>query len=89
MVGEGVEKIGGLINMVCTRLSDLLAFEVPHYLKILEERKAYFDELTGYDVWSYLVERDFQKRFFEDWAKEEKVKFCMGCDVNGGCLLKH
>ena len=41
MVGEGVEKIGGLINMVCTRLSDLLAFEVPLF-KDTREKEVLF-----------------------------------------------
>jgi len=36
----------------------------------------------------YLVERDFQKRFFDKWAENEKKDFCYGCDANGSCGIK-
>ena len=73
--------------MTCIRLSQLLEYQMPHYKQILQERKQYFDKITGENVWMYLVERDFQKRFFNSWAEQEKEEFCMGCDVNGGCGL--
>lgn len=74
--------------MVCMRLKELLQYEMPHYEVRLRERKAYFDRQTGYDVWMYLVERDFQKRFFDEWACEEKKEFCLGCDANGSCEIR-
>ena len=74
--------------MTCTRLSQLLEYELPHYQEQLKQRKEYFDRITGEDVWIYLVERDFQKRFFNSWAEHEKQEFCRGCDVNGGCDVK-
>ena len=74
--------------MACSRLKELLQYEVPHYQKELEERKEYFDRSTGYNVWMYLVERDFQKRFFDKWAENEKKDFCYGCDANGSCGIK-
>tara|TARA_Y100000310_G_C20464900_1_gene707138 strand:- start:391 stop:642 length:252 start_codon:yes stop_codon:yes gene_type:complete len=74
--------------MVCTHLSELLAYEIPHYKQILTERKAYFDRITGEDVWDYLVERDFQKRFFQQWAEHEKIEFCLGCNANGDCEVR-
>lgn len=73
--------------MVCSRLKELLQYEMPHYRERLKQRKVYFDEQTKCDVWMYLVERDFQKRFFDGWAVEEKKKFCRGCDVNEGCEI--
>ncbi|MEK6935933.1 MAG: hypothetical protein AABW67_04030 [Nanoarchaeota archaeon] len=73
--------------MTCIRLSQLLEYEMPHYKRILQERKQYFDNITKEDVWMYLVERDFQKRFFNSWAEQEKEGFCRGCDINGGCEL--
>ena len=76
------------LRMVCTRLRELLQYEMPHYQAQLEERKAYFDSKTGCDVWMYLVERDFQKTFFNKWAEHEKVEFCEGCEVNGDCDVK-
>ena len=73
--------------MTCIRLSQLLEYEMPHYQQILEERKQYFDKITGENVWMYLVERDFQKRFFNSWAEKEKEEFCRECNLNGGCGL--
>ena len=75
--------------MACMRLSNLLAYELPHYQRQIEERKKYFDKCTGCDVWIYLVERDFQKRFFNKWAEKEKRDFCAGCDMNGQCDIRY
>ena len=76
-------------KMTCTRLSQLLEYEIPHYQEQLKQRKAYFDKATGEDVWMYLVERDFQKRFFKKWAEHEKEEFCKDCNANGDCDVKH
>jgi len=74
--------------MACVRLGALLEYEIPHYRAQLEARKEYFDRETGCDVWIYLVERDFQKRYFKSWAEDEKKRFCSGCDANGGCEVR-
>jgi hypothetical protein len=71
--------------MYCTRINQLAAFEVPHYYEQIRARKEYFDMLTGEDVWIYLVERDFQKRFFQEWADKEKKTFCSMCDAGLEC----
>jgi len=65
--------------MVCTQIKALLKHEIRDYQGQLEQRKKYFDNITGEDVWIYLVERDFQKRFFQDWAEHEKQEFCSSC----------
>ncbi len=74
--------------MTCERLKELMEYELPHYQEQLRERGVYFDWLTKYDVWDYLVERDFQKRYFREWAANEKREFCGGCDANGSCDIR-
>ena len=75
--------------MTCIHLSELLKVELTDYQQKLQERKQYFDNITRYDVWIYLVERDFQKRFFNSWAEHERQEFCEGCDSNGNCDVKN
>lgn len=71
--------------MACTQIKKLLEKEIQDYQGELKKRKEYFDKMTGYDVWDYLVERDFQKRFFKDWAEHEKEAFCSSCENYGIC----
>jgi hypothetical protein len=70
---------------VCTRFHELMHVQRIDYQKQLELRKAYFDNLTKEDVWIYLVERDFQKKYFEYWAKEAKEVFCSQCEDKCKC----
>ena len=49
---------------MCTNFHELIQVERADYENQLKQRKAYFDKLTGEDVWEHLIERDFQKRFF-------------------------
>jgi len=74
--------------MVCTRLSQLLNYEIRHYNERIDELKREFDNLNGFDNDRYLIERHFQKTLFNHWAQQEKKAFCKGCDANGGCDMK-
>lgn len=73
--------------MVCTRLTQLLEYEMPQLEQELKQRKEYFKRHTEYNVWQYLILRDFQKRYFGSWAKHEKQKFCKGCPNKGDCYV--
>jgi hypothetical protein len=75
--------------MACKRLPELLAYEREKYQEQIRQKKEYFDELTGYDVWEYLVERYFQKYCFQEWARKEKEYFCSTCSERKDCYVNN
>jgi hypothetical protein len=74
--------------MVCTRLSEFLNYELPHYDDEIRKTKRELDEITGFSNWIYLAERHFQKTRFNEWAASERKEFCRDCNANGNCGIK-